>query len=118
MGNFTSQWYAEYNARNKARDSKPQQVVPNEPLGKNKGEAPDTGRIAVRITSFRRRLIDPDNLCPKYFIDGLRYAGLIPNDRQEDITLQVDQVKVKSKSEERTKVELMYNSQAQRRNNL
>lgn len=75
-------------------------------MAKEAGERIDPVRVQLSIVSFRRRLIDPDNLCPKYFIDCLRYAGIIPNDREEDITLQVSQVKVKTKAEERTELEI------------
>ena len=47
----------------------------------------------MRVVSFRARLCDPDNLCPKYFIDCLRYAGLIADDAPEFITLEVRQVR-------------------------
>jgi hypothetical protein len=45
----------------------------------------------VRITSFRRRLIDPDNLCAKYFLDCVRYSGLIEDDSARHITYQIAQ---------------------------
>lgn len=62
-------------------------------------------RVRVRVVSFRSRLCDPDNLCPKYFVDCLRYAGLITDDTPELITLEVSQVKVK-RGEERTEIEI------------
>lgn len=83
-----------------------QQAVWHDALAETRREACYTRRIRIRITSFRRRLLDPDNLAAKYFIDGLRYAGLIPDDREEDIALEVRQVKVKSKTSERTEIEL------------
>jgi hypothetical protein len=71
------------------------------------GEDIHTARLVVRIVSLRRRLLDPDNLCPKYFIDGLRYSGLIPGDRPQDIILEVRQEKVSSKENERTEIEIL-----------
>src|SRR5262245_56261030 len=53
----------------------------------------DANRVRVRVVSFRARLCDPDNLCPKYFIDCLRYAGLIADDAPDCITLEVRQVR-------------------------
>lgn len=108
---WTKEQLNEYQARrnqagSKSPSPKPEQVVRHEPVAEKAGEGINPDRVRVCITSFRRRLIDPDNLCPKYFIDSLRYAGLIPNDREEDITLQVSQVKVKTKAEERTQIEL------------
>lgn len=78
-----------------------QPPVQHEPMAEEKGKACDTGRVQVRVTSYRNRLLDPDNLCPKYFIDCLRYAEIIPNDREADIKLEVTQQKAK---EERTEI--------------
>lgn len=60
----------------------------------------------VRVTSRRSRLIDPDNLCAKYFVDCLRYAGFIPDDNADVITLEVRQEKV-GRSEEETVIEVL-----------
>lgn len=103
---WTREAYEAYEARRAASRAKPKPAVRKEPLGEETGKAGDTSRVLVRITSFRRRLLDPDNLCPKYFIDCLRYAEIIPDDRAEDIRLEVSQVKVKSKSDERTEIEI------------
>lgn len=62
------------------------------------------GRCLVRVTSFRKKLLDPDNLCPKFFIDGLRYEGVIQDDTLEDIELETAQVKVSKRNEERTEI--------------
>lgn len=77
-------------------------------MGPAQGEKECPCRITVRITSFRRRLLDPDNLVggAKYLVDGLRYAGLIPGDRPDQIELQVRQVKVSNETEEKTEIEL------------
>ena len=80
----------------------PQSALCNESVAATKGKNRNPERCLVRITSFRCRLTDPDNLCPKYFIDSLRYAGAIPDDRQEDIILETRQEKVKSYAEEKT----------------
>ena len=79
-----------------------------EPLGPKEGEGEGSGRIAVRFISRRVRLIDPDNLTPKYLLDGLRYAGLIFDDRAEDITVSCDQEKVAHREEEETIIEITY----------
>ena len=100
--------YVDYQARRLQKDAKPKQVVRDEPLAEKKGEARHTGRVAVSITAFQVRLLDPDNLCPKHLIDGLRYAGLIHDDNPEEIILTVSQKKVRTKEEERTEVELTY----------
>lgn len=89
-------------------DSIPECSFWDEPLGQEEGEGRGPRRIAVRFVSRRVRLIDPDNLTPKYLLDGLRYSGLIPDDRFEDITVDVCQEKVAHKVEEETLVEVRY----------
>lgn len=86
--------------------TKPEQVILDDPMGPAPGKESDPGRVHVRVVSFRKQLIDPDNLCPKFFIDCLRYAGLIRDDRAQDIALEVSQTKVNSKDEERTEITL------------
>jgi Holliday junction resolvase RusA-like endonuclease len=83
-----------------------QQAVRDRPHGKVKGEKKDPVGYSVRVTSYRSRLCDPDNLLPKYFIDALRYAGVLPDDRPEDIKeYSISQKKV-SKTEEKTLIEI------------
>lgn len=84
---------------------KPERAIREKPLAAGEREKESPSRVAVRIESRRSRLIDPDNLCPKYLIDGLRYSGLLQDDNPEQITLEVTQTKVK-KGEEETIIEL------------
>jgi len=107
MPRWTHEQLHEYETRRASRRPEPQPAVPNEPMGEAPGTQAHPGRRTVRIVSFRRRLLDPDNLCPKYFIDALRYEGLIRDDTAKDIELTVSQVKVRAKSEERTEIELI-----------
>jgi Holliday junction resolvase RusA-like endonuclease len=92
--------------RNNSLSSNPitEQAICYEPLAEAAGETKHPNRICIRIAGFRRRLLDPDNFCPKYFIDCLRYAKIIQDDSPEFITLETSQVKVKTKSEERTTI--------------
>lgn len=106
MPRWTPEQYAAYQARLAPSSAKPEQTICDEPMAKKKREERYPDRVRVSIVSFRTRLCDPDNLCPKYFVDCLRYAGLICNDRPQDITLEVSQIKVKTKTEERTEIEL------------
>lgn len=92
-----------YKAGCAAPRSKPQPIVRNEPLAATPREARHPSRVRVCVVSFRSRLCDPDNLCPKYFIDCLRYAGIIADDSPEFITLEVRQVKC-AKREQRTEI--------------
>jgi len=83
---------------------KPEQAVCDEPLA----EAPRTDghspRYVVRITSVRSRLIDPDNLCGKAFVDALRHAGLIPDDTASIMDYSISQQKAKTKKDEFTEI--------------
>jgi hypothetical protein len=94
MARWTQADYDAYENRRLAKGAEPKRPVRHEPVATTPREDTHPGRIRVRITCLRRRLIDPDNLCPKYFIDCLRFAGIIPNDRAQDIILEVEQFKV------------------------
>jgi hypothetical protein len=83
-----------------------QHLVQDESLGEEGRKAKDAGRFLVRVTSFRSRSTDIDNICPKYAIDCLRYAQIIPEDSPDCIELVVRQEKVKTKAEERTEIEV------------
>ncbi len=91
-----------------ASNSEPECAVSHDALGPAQGETQDAGRAFVFITSFRRRLLDTDNLVGKYVVDSLRYAGLIFDDSPDQITLTVRQRKVAHKGEERTEVTIEY----------
>lgn len=71
-------------------------------------EAQGLVRTLVRITGYRVRPIDPDNFSggTKNVIDGLRKAGLIPDDDWWRITLQTEQVKVATIKEQKTVIEI------------
>jgi hypothetical protein len=86
-----------------ASRAEPQPALRDEPLAAPPREAGDAGRVRVSVVSYRARLCDPDNLCPKYFIDCLRYAGLIADDSPECITLEVRQVRC-ARRDERTEL--------------
>lgn len=85
----------------------PKPPVRHEPLAAGKGTPSRPRRTLVRIVSFRSVLLDPDNLCVKGLVDGLRYCRIIPDDREADIELSVSQKKCR-KEEERTEVEVIY----------
>jgi hypothetical protein len=92
-----------HKARGAASRAEPEPVVRHEPVAAPARESRDTGRVRVCIVSFSARLCDPDNLCPKYFIDCLRYAGLIADDAPECITLEVRQERCR-RAEQRTEI--------------
>lgn len=76
-------------------------------LGASQVKKRDTRRFLVRVTSFRRRLLDEDNLCEKFHVDCCRYAGLIPTDAASQTKIETGQVKVKSEADERTEIEIL-----------
>jgi hypothetical protein len=84
---------------------KPEQTIRHESVAEEERKATHTSRIQVSIISRRCRLLDPDNLCGKYFLDCLRYAGLIPNDRAQDIEFKIRQIKVQKKYQEYTQID-------------
>lgn len=73
------------------------------------GETEGIRRIIIRITCHRRRLQDRDNnhASIKDLLDGLRHAGLIPDDDEKSIALQVEQKRVE-RGLEGTEVEIIY----------
>lgn len=93
--------------RDLPQSPKPEPAAQPPPDAVSKREAFYTGRVLVRVKSHRVRLLDPDNLCPKYFIDCLRYAGFLPDDNPACVVLQNEQEKVATKKEERTEIEVI-----------
>jgi hypothetical protein len=85
---------------------KPQRPLRHEQMAKAKGKKAVPRCRVLKITSYRRRLLDTDNLCPKYFIDALRYAGVIDDDTPKHLALQTQQEKVTHRCEEKTLIEL------------
>lgn len=66
----------------------------------------DRRRFFVRVTSFRRNLLDEDNLCEKYHVDLCRYAGALPGDGPTTTTIKVCQEKVGSTDPEYVRIEV------------
>jgi len=93
-----------------SRNSKPKPPVFNGAVGEVGGEKTHTGRILVRITVFRKRLVDPCNAGQKYLVDCLRYVGLLVDDREKDIALEIRQEK--TRGEEETLIELFHDAKA------
>lgn len=78
--------------------------------GSIRREKESVGRPTVRFIGYRIRRTDPDNFAGsvKDLLDGLRQAGVIDDDRVQDIILQTEQEKVCSKAKERTEIEIIY----------
>lgn len=67
----------------------------------------DTACFVCRIKSYRIRPVDSDALVGKWMVDALRYSGLLPGDSIGELDYQIRQIKVPSKSLERTEVEII-----------
>lgn len=67
-------------------------------------------RFKVRITSFRCRLLDIDNLAggSKFIIDALRYQGFIRDDSPDQIELSFAQIKVPKRTLEETVITIQH----------
>lgn len=63
-------------------------------------------KIHLVVTMYRRQPIDPDNSFCKAIIDRLRYEHLLRNDDPGALALTVQQVKVKTRKEEGTRLTL------------
>lgn len=75
-------------------------------LGQDQGQEGPAGRVHLRIVSVRKRLLDPDNLSPKWLIDCLRYCGAINGDEPDKISLETTQRKAGKGEEEHTIIEI------------
>lgn len=106
MPRWTQDEYAAY--LRKVSGAKPEPAFQHEAPRQDAGEKESAGRSHVRITSYRIRCCDIDNITggAKFLIDSLRYAGVIRDDRPEDITLEVRQRKVTSREQEGTLIEV------------
>ena len=78
----------------------------NGALAASKEKKPSTGRVLVRITSRRKRLIDPDNISAKGIIDCCRYAGILADDTAEHVCLETRQEKIAKGEREETLIEI------------
>lgn len=76
----------------------------NESVASDEAQTRDSGKYVVRVTSHRVRLLDEDNLCEKFHIDALRYAGCLPVDSPDRCRIITTQAKVRRKTEERTEI--------------
>ena len=82
----------------------PQPPAGPRPLAASAPEKVDTRKRLVRFTSYRVRLLDEDNLCPKYHCDSLRYAGVLLGDDPSQARIETRQQKVAHKHQERTEI--------------
>lgn len=82
--------------------------VRSEPLAAAQTQKGNRGRFFVRLTSVRNRLLDEDNLCPKFHVDLLRYAGIIPSDAPDRTSIRTTQRKCQEYEAEHVEIEIDY----------
>lgn len=107
MPTWSKEQLNEYQNRRKAPRAVVERPACHEPLEAHQAQASHSGFLNVIVTSFRRRLLDEDNLAEKYHVDALRYAGIISSDSPDKISIKARQEKVKTKAEERTEIEIV-----------
>ena len=78
----------------------------HEPVASDAGKASHARRRLVVVKSYRTVLCDERNLCDKHFVDALVRAGVLVDDSPRWAKIEVEQVKVESKTEERTEIEV------------
>ena len=110
---WTQQEYDAYLARRSAPRIKlpaaePERAQANALDQTVQGKTEGVRRPAVRFTLYRLRLLDRDNYAgsAKDLLDGLRHAALIPGDSEAEIDLEVEQVKVAHRSEQKTVISI------------
>lgn len=68
-----------------------------------------SGKCKIVFRVYRRKLTDPLGDCEKYYIDSLRYAGLIRDDTYSEISVEKEAtIKVDSDADERVEIDLTY----------
>lgn len=90
-------------ADNSPPTAKSKRGLRNGPLAAGQAKKADSAFYVVRVTSFRSRLIDTDNLVAKWHVDALRYAGILPSDAPDKARIETSQVKC-AKGEARTEI--------------
>lgn len=69
----------------------------------------DPDKCRISFTDYRVRLADCDGCCHKYHLDALRYLGVIEDDTVAHVELVIHpQVKVKTKAEQRTEIQIEF----------
>jgi hypothetical protein len=103
-----TQIYANTDTQNTGKTSELKRATCDEPLAQGKGEKEVSGRVHFSFVSVRKRLIDPDNLVPKFYIDACRRIGLVKGDEHDKITLETTQRKAAKGEEEHTQITIQY----------
>jgi len=100
--------YGQTHTDNPRKIAEPKCPIGNESLAQGKGEKAVSGRVHFCIISVRKRLIDPDNLVPKFYIDACRRLRLVAGDEHDKITLETAQRKAAKGEAEYTEITITY----------
>ena len=91
---------------NTGKTPKLESYLSNAALGAPQVQKGTSPNFLVRVTSYRKRLLDEDNLCEKYHVDLCRYAGIIPGDQASETKIEVRQKKVGKTETEKILIEV------------
>lgn len=110
---WTQEQYNEYIRRQNGSQGKRQapkleRPAINEPLAENQAQKRDSRKCQVSVVSVRKRLIDTDNLSPKYHVDALRYSGCLHVDSADKTTITAAQIKCQKGQEEHVIISIEY----------
>lgn len=62
------------------------------------------GMVSVKVTSYRRKLLDPDNLWTVGLLDAMRRLGIFQDDSSDVIELTKSQIKIYAKQIPKTEI--------------
>lgn len=106
---LTKKEYEILKARTQRKGAQPERNKSIRSVGKEKAQEENIERALVCVQSFRTILVDRDNLWGgfKIFGDCLKELGIIQDDSERHIDLHISQVKVNTRAEERTEIEVI-----------
>ena len=98
-------------------DGKPEQHAVGALEGSVQGKTGSRTRANVSIVRCSTRALDPDNLrgSVKAILDCLRNCGLITDDTEEAITLDVSQTKAANRKDHKTLITIEYETVPRRK---
>lgn len=114
---MTLRWTEEMVAKHQAKHGKNKDNNPNKGgelerlpchvvQGKNEVQKA-LPRVDIKLTHYRRRLLDVDNFCTKWLIDGIVKDGILPDDSPKEVRrVTHEQVKIETWDTERIEIEL------------
>lgn len=94
-------------ARNSGKVTKLERGAVHEPLEAKEVEGSGSQRFLVRVVSYRKRLLDEDNLCEKFHVDLCRYSGALFGDEAGTTKIETSQIKIGKGQEEKILIEIL-----------